>query len=244
MNKKLIKKIDGGLDLIDSISSTETLKYLLFSLSPVVRNFVQRHPSIMNTFLAVVVFLLFWRKRSRTVTEKLLRIIDDKLEDIEVKGLTESKNFQIIFPQIFEALVKEVSEEKSQLFYRYFRNFIKNPEAKTSYHSKLILTLFQMMPEEFDFLSIFYGKIQKEWVKRTKKKGMTLQKARKVVWLANNTQLNYILKNKYSNEKLNEIIDSLINYRIIRRGRISIGGASGMGGITEFGRFFMDYLKN
>jgi len=235
--KQVLKSFNS---LIDSLSNQETLMNLLFSLSPTIKFFLLQHPNLMDVFFTVGVFLIFWRKQSKPVTEKLLELIDNSLDNIEIKKLTDSENFRIIFPQIFEALIKEVSKDKKDLIYRFTKNFIKDPENNTKYLTKAMFILIQMTPEANDVLSIFDGQLQKKWATRNKE---TYDKAEKGVWSVGITELNYVLERKYSNETLMSIIDELFTYGIAGKGRIAYSGQSDLGKITEFGKYFIKMVS-
>lgn len=242
--KRQIQKIsDLGLNFLGAIGNTEILRNLVFSLSPTIQTFFIDHPNLMGTMFMVAVWLIFWRARSKTVTEKLIAVIDESLDTKLIDDLAKSESFKIVFPQIFEALIKEVSGEKSESYYTYFRHFIQNPNSNSKYITKALFVLMQMTPEELDFLSIFQGELQQEYVTRNNKIGMTLEKANQDVWRANTTQLNFVLNGKYPDAILLSIINSLYSHGIII-GATTYNGAMAMNGITEFGKYFIDSLKN
>jgi len=245
MNKVIInsmnqlqKILKPGNDLIDALSTEETLMKLLF-LSPSIQTFLLQHPSLMDVFFTVGVFLIFWRKSSITITEKLLGLIKNSLDGAQIDKLAKSNNFRIMFPQIFEALIKEVSEEKKDLIYKFTKNFINDPDNNSKYLTKAMFTLMQITPEANNVLSIFDGQIQKEWELQDKK---AYDKAMKGVWSVGITELNYVLKGKYPNEKLMFIIDELFTYGLAGRGRIMYSGSSDLGKLTEFGDYFRKML--
>lgn len=237
--KRRIAKKNALVDGLESFSTSQSFRDLLFS-STAIREFITKFSGVEAIFFTCGMLFFLWQRRAVNVVEKLLEIINEKLEEAEIKVLIRSDLFKTTFPQILEVLLKEVSSSKKQTYYKFFENFISDPYSIENYLSKMLFVLVQITPDQQNFILRVSKDLPTEYVKRNEKIQKTIEEATKEVWKANNNQVNFVLNGKYTTKQLYEIMDILHSYGITT-GTTTNMDIFGMNGLTEFGELYIKY---
>lgn len=192
-----------------------------------------------------------WGEFGQARTQELVEFLT-KHKDEFIDEILKSERFKSVFVNILDRQIREVSEEKRQLFRTYLLNMGKGLFPDFNMDSKLLSILDQITPEELKVLEIWNGRIQRKIVEKNPNIGYTMENIEQKMKESelNEHQVMFAFEGKDwpSMDELTFILRSLGNYGLLDT-RESSGVIRGDGSdgirvkrISPFGKIFLQYI--
>lgn len=235
---------------MNNISSKDAFKIIAKNTPSIIISVITSLSSVDPSF--VILFALAsgminsWGEFGQARVNELITDLNNNKEKFDL-SVTSSDKFKSIFLNILERHMKESSEEKRRLFRNYLNEVASGKNIEFNNHTKLLLILDQITPEELRLFMVLPSVIV-DWQQEGIRLGGDINDE---IYL-NRKQIQLRLLNwSISEKEIGNLLGFLNNYGLVNiqnssGGTIGGGGNSDVDfrGLTDCGRVFYDYIND